>query len=99
MTPRTLSFALALALATPALAQAPAATSPAASAGPADNASRSALRAARAQARQACADDYLKLCPGKDRQEGRACMLQNQDKLSQTCKDAVAKAPRAKSPS
>lgn len=97
MTTRLLPFVLALALAAPAVAAR--AQTPPASDG-ADGSSREALRAARSEIRQACTDDYLKLCPGKDRKEARICIQENQAKLSQTCKDAIAKAPRrAKAPS
>jgi hypothetical protein len=41
--------------------------------------------------RQACAADAAKLCPdAKTREDRHACMTQNQDKLSDTCKAAVA---------
>jgi hypothetical protein len=85
------ALALALAVVFPALAQAPATTPPAESAGPP---SRSELKAARAEVRQACTDDYLKFCPGMDRKDARICMVENQSKLSTPCKDAIAKAPR-----
>jgi hypothetical protein len=42
-------------------------------------------------ARQACREDFSKLCPGTSPGGGRvmACLKSNADKLSPTCKDAL----------
>ncbi len=41
--------------------------------------------------RAACADDMQKLCPDAvSRQDRRSCMMQNRDKVSDTCKAARA---------
>jgi hypothetical protein len=50
------------------------------------------MQAARQAMREACAADMKANCA--DKQPGREtmmCMMQNQDKLSQGCKDAMAK--------
>jgi len=82
---RTLLLGTALALAmTMAEAQAPA-PSP-------------EMQAAREAMHKACADDQKNLCPGKEGREMFQCMRENSDKLSQSCKDAMAKMPRRRPP-
>jgi hypothetical protein len=44
--------------------------------------------------RAACAADMKTLCDGKERREAMMCMRENMDKVSQPCKDAIAKMPR-----
>jgi hypothetical protein len=44
-----------------------------------------------AAVRAACKADGDKLCPGLQGPERGQCMRQNSDKLSQECKDALAK--------
>jgi hypothetical protein len=49
-------------------------------------------------ARKACRSDAMKFCPGKRGNEAAEC-LRNSDKVSQDCKDALAKLPPAPPPS
>jgi hypothetical protein len=49
------------------------------------------IQAARQALREACAADLKANCAGQQGREAMMCMMQNQDKLSQGCKDAVAK--------
>ncbi|HTV79483.1 MAG TPA: hypothetical protein VMF03_14605 [Steroidobacteraceae bacterium] len=52
------------------------------------------MQAAREAVTKACASDSSSLCSGKEGREMFACLRQNSDKLSQGCKDAMAKMPR-----
>ena len=85
MKPTTLMLLAALAAAPCLYAQAPPAPSP-------------EVQAARDAMRKACADDMKNLCGDKQGREAFACMRQNNDKLSQGCKDAMAKLPRPSGP-
>ncbi|HTY50530.1 MAG TPA: hypothetical protein VMB48_12650 [Steroidobacteraceae bacterium] len=85
MKPRTLLLLAALAAAPCLYAQAPPAPSP-------------EMQAAREAMRKACADDMKNLCGDKQGREAFACMRENSDKLSQGCKDAMAKMPRRPAP-
>ena len=49
-------------------------------------------RAAMDAAKKACEPDMAALCAGKTGREAMMCMRENHDKVSQTCKDAMAKA-------
>ncbi len=54
-----------------------------------------------AKVREMCAADMQKLCPDKTGPDRRQCMMDNQDKLSDGCKSAMAdmmKARQAASP-
>jgi hypothetical protein len=62
-------------------------------AGGAGNASPE-VRAARMEARSACAADMNTFCSGKTGQERSACMKANSAKLSAPCKAAIAKLPK-----
>ena len=46
------------------------------------------MQAARDAAKKACAADNAKLCPGKEGQDLRACIHDNEGKLSAGCKAA-----------
>jgi len=48
-------------------------------------------------ARQACRTDAQKLCPGKRGPEARDCLTSAGDKVSQSCRDALAKLQPPKS--
>jgi hypothetical protein len=49
------------------------------------------MRALRRSARAACADDIARLCPNAaNKDDQRTCMMQNRDKVSETCKSARA---------
>ncbi len=52
------------------------------------------FRAAIQAVRQACDSDTKQYCADKQGREVFACLRQNSDKLSQGCKDAMAKLPR-----
>ena len=52
------------------------------------------LQAARDAFRKACGDDATSLCPDKQGREMFQCLRENNDKVSQSCKDAMAKFPR-----
>src|SRR5215831_17093303 len=56
------------------------------------------MQAARQAMRQACAADFQTLCAGKQGREAMMCLRDNSDKLSQGCKDAMAKMPRRQGP-
>jgi hypothetical protein len=49
------------------------------------------MQAARQQMREACAADMKSTCGDKEGREAMMCLMQNQDKVSQGCKDAMAK--------
>jgi hypothetical protein len=49
-------------------------------------------KAARDAARKACEPDMKALCAGKAGRDAMMCMRENHDKVSQACKDAMAKA-------
>jgi hypothetical protein len=49
------------------------------------------MQAARAAMRQACAADVKTLCDGKQGREAMMCLRDNADKMSDGCKDAMAK--------
>ena len=49
------------------------------------------MQAARQAMREACAADLKANCADKQGREAMQCMMQNADKLSQGCKDAMAK--------
>jgi hypothetical protein len=49
------------------------------------------MRAAFGAVRQACQADNEKLCPGKEGQDLRACIHENETKLSSGCQAARAK--------
>jgi ABC-type uncharacterized transport system YnjBCD ATPase subunit len=49
---------------------------------------------ARAALRQACAADAKTLCADKQGREMMMCLRDNSDKVSQGCKDAMAKMPQ-----
>ena len=51
------------------------------------------MRAARQAMIQACSADAKTLCEGKQGHEMMMCMRGNADKVSQPCKDAMAKMP------
>jgi DNA-binding NtrC family response regulator len=51
------------------------------------------MQAARQAMRQACASDAQTLCSGKTGREMMMCMRENSEKVSQPCKDAMAKMP------
>jgi multidrug efflux system membrane fusion protein len=51
------------------------------------------MAAARKAVMQACAADAKTLCAGQEGREMFMCMRENADKLSQPCKDAMAKMP------
>ncbi|HSV03871.1 MAG TPA: hypothetical protein VLI41_11775 [Phenylobacterium sp.] len=82
----------AVAFAGAALAQEPA-PPPGAGAGPSPE-----MMAARQAMRQACAADFQSLCEGKAGREAMMCLRDNADKVSQGCKDAIAKMPRRAPP-
>ena len=44
-------------------------------------------------ARKVCRSDAMKLCPGKRGSEAAACLRSNADKISQDCRNALAKIP------
>lgn len=48
-------------------------------------------------ARQACRVDAQKLCPGKRGTQARDCLLGAGDKVTQACREALAKLPPPKS--
>ncbi len=52
------------------------------------------FRAAIQAVRQACDSDTKQYCADKQGREVFACLRQNSDKLSQGCKDAMAKLPQ-----
>ncbi len=52
------------------------------------------FRAAVQAVRQACDSDTKQYCADKQGREVFACLRQNSDKLSQGCKDAMAKLPQ-----
>ena len=52
------------------------------------------IQAAREAFRKACGDDAKSLCPDKQGREMFQCLRENNDKVSQSCKDAMAKFPR-----
>jgi cytochrome c556 len=52
------------------------------------------MQAAREAFRKACGDDAKNLCPDKQGREMFQCLRENNDKVSQSCKDAMAKFPR-----
>jgi len=56
------------------------------------------MQAAREAFRKACGDDMKNLCPDKRGREMFQCMRENNDKVSQSCKDAMAKMPRRPPP-
>ena len=56
------------------------------------------MQAARQAMREACAADMKTLCDGKERRELMMCMRENSEKVSQPCKDAIAKMPRPPAP-
>jgi len=56
------------------------------------------MMAARQAMRQACAADNAKLCPGLEGRELFMCTRQNEDKLSEPCKAAIAKMPHRPRP-
>ena len=56
------------------------------------------MQAARAAMREACATDMKTLCDGKEHREMMMCMRDNAAKVSQPCKDAMAKMPRRPEP-
>jgi len=78
----------ALSLAGAALAQEPA-PPPGGGQGPSPE-----MQAARQAMRAACAADFQSLCSGKAGREAMMCLRDNADKVSQGCKDAMAKMPR-----
>jgi hypothetical protein len=49
------------------------------------------MQAARQAMMQACSADMKTLCDGKTGREAMMCMRENADKLSQPCKDSMAK--------
>ena len=49
------------------------------------------MLAARAAMREACAADFKTLCEGKQGREAMMCLRDNADKVSDGCKDAMAK--------
>jgi hypothetical protein len=57
------------------------------------------MQAAREAFRKACGDDAKTLCPDKQGREMFQCLRENSDKVSQSCKDAMAKLPRRPPPS
>ncbi len=59
-----------------------------------DQAPPSDFRAAVQAVRQACDSDTKQYCADKQGREVFACLRQNSDKLSQGCKDAMAKLPQ-----
>jgi len=56
------------------------------------------MQAARDAMMKACAADLKTLCDGKERRELMQCMRENNDKVSQPCKDAISKMPRPQGP-
>jgi len=78
----------ALALAGSAFAQEPA-PPPGGGQGPSPE-----MMAARQAMRAACASDMQTLCAGKMGREMMMCMRESHDKLSDGCKEAIAKMPR-----
>jgi hypothetical protein len=56
------------------------------------------MMAARQAMRQACAADMKTLCDGKMGREAMMCMRENAEKVSQPCKDAMAKMRAARQP-
>lgn len=52
------------------------------------------MQAAREAFRKACGDDAKNLCPDKQGREMFQCLRENNDKLSPSCKDTMAKFPR-----
>jgi cytochrome c556 len=52
------------------------------------------MQAAREAFRKACGDDAKNLCPDKQGREMFQCLRDNNDKVSQSCKDTMAKFPR-----
>jgi len=56
------------------------------------------MQAARQAMRAACAADMKTLCDGKERRELMQCMRENNEKVSQPCKDAISKMPRPQAP-
>lgn len=55
-------------------------------------------QAAREALRQACATDMRSLCADKKGREAMMCLRSNEDKLSASCKDAIAKMPKRPPP-
>lgn len=49
------------------------------------------MQAARQAMREACAADFKTLCDGKTGREAFMCLRENAEKVSQPCKDAMAK--------
>ncbi len=49
-------------------------------------------KAVREAVRKACEPDMKSLCAGKEGREAMMCMMQNRDKISAACKDAMTKA-------
>jgi cytochrome c556 len=49
------------------------------------------MQAAREAMMKACAADMKSMCDGKEGREAFMCLRENQEKLSQPCKDARAK--------
>ena len=56
------------------------------------------MQAARQAMRHACAADMNTYCDAKHGREAKMCMPENNDKLSATCKDAMAKMPARRPP-
>ncbi len=56
------------------------------------------FRAAIQAVRQACDSDTKQFCADKQGREVFACLRANSDKVSQGCKDALAKLPRRRPP-
>ncbi len=56
------------------------------------------VQAARDAFRKACGDDMKNLCGDKQGREVFQCLRDNNDKVSQSCKDAMAKLPRRRPP-
>lgn len=44
-------------------------------------------------ARKACRNDAMKLCPGKRGAEAAACLRSHSDKVTADCRNALAKVP------
>ena len=79
----TVFFAMAVAAAGSAFAQAPSGRPPVSP----------EMQAARAAVRQACEADIKSICADKQGREIWICLRSNNDKLSAGCKDAMSKLP------
>jgi hypothetical protein len=56
------------------------------------------MQAARKAMMESCAADRKTLCDGKEGREAMMCMRDNADKVSEPCKDAMAKMMAARKP-